>query len=130
MVGRLSSQCVARTAAYEDLLALWMEQFRLRAKLWHLHATWVLAREIQLSLLSKGPFMWKFLLLLWWFVSCVLSSFSEDIVSGTPLVVQWLRPHAPSAGGLDSNRGQGTRSRMSYLRVCMGQLEKKKSCIP
>ena len=31
---------------------------------------------------------------------------------GTSLVVQWLRLHAPSAGGLGSIPGQGTRSHM------------------
>ncbi|TEA26021.1 hypothetical protein DBR06_SOUSAS3210075, partial [Sousa chinensis] len=31
---------------------------------------------------------------------------------GTSLVVQWLRLHAPIAGGLGSIPGQGTRSRM------------------
>ena len=31
---------------------------------------------------------------------------------GTSLVVQWLRLHAPNAGGLGSIPGQGTRSHM------------------
>ena len=34
------------------------------------------------------------------------------ITTGTSLVVQWLRLHAPNAGGLDSIPGQGTRSHM------------------
>ena len=36
----------------------------------------------------------------------------------TSLVVQWLRLHAPSAGGLGSIPGQGTRSHKLQLRVC------------
>ena len=31
---------------------------------------------------------------------------------GTSLVVQWLRPHAPNAGGLGLIPGQGLRSHM------------------
>ena len=42
---------------------------------------------------------------------------------GTSLVVQWLRLHAPNAGGPDSIPGQGTRSHMAQLRVCMPQLK-------
>ena len=38
---------------------------------------------------------------------------------GTSLVVQWIRLHAPNAGGLGSIPGWGTRSRMPQLRVCM-----------
>ena len=41
---------------------------------------------------------------------------------GTSLVVPWLRLHAPNAGGLGSGPGQGTRSHMLQLRVCMLQL--------
>ena len=43
----------------------------------------------------------------------------EKEIKGTSLVVQWLRLHAPNAGGLGSIPGQGTRSRMPQLRVCM-----------
>ena len=32
-------------------------------------------------------------------------------------MVQWLRLHAPSAGGPGSIPGQGTGSRMSHLRI-------------
>ncbi|TEA40834.1 hypothetical protein DBR06_SOUSAS19710043, partial [Sousa chinensis] len=39
------------------------------------------------------------------------------------LVVQWLRLHAPNAGGLGSIPGQGTRSPMPQLRVHMLQLK-------
>ena len=35
---------------------------------------------------------------------------------GTSLVVQWLRLHAPNAGGPGSIPGQGTRSHMPQLR--------------
>ena len=41
-----------------------------------------------------------------------LSSSYQNIHPGTSLVVQWLRLHAPNAGGLGSIPGQGTRSRM------------------
>ena len=36
---------------------------------------------------------------------------------GASLMVQWLRFHAPNAGGLGSIPGQGTRSHMPRLRV-------------
>ena len=36
---------------------------------------------------------------------------------GTSLVVQWLRLHAPNAGGPRSIPGQGTRSRMLQLKI-------------
>ena len=36
--------------------------------------------------------------------------------SGTSLVVQWLRLHAPNAGGPGSIPGQGTRSRIPQLK--------------
>ena len=42
---------------------------------------------------------------------------------GTTLVVQWLRLHAPNAGGPGSIPGWGTRSRMPQLRVHMPQLK-------
>ena len=37
-------------------------------------------------------------------------------ILGTSLVVQWLRFHAPSAGGSGLIPGQGTRSRMLQLK--------------
>ena len=46
----------------------------------------------------------------------------KSLWSGTSLVVQWLRLHAPNAGGLGSIPGQGTRSCMPQLRVHMPQL--------
>ena len=42
---------------------------------------------------------------------------------GTSLVVQWLRLHAPNAGGPGSIPDQGTRSHMPQLRVLMPQLK-------
>ncbi|TEA37724.1 hypothetical protein DBR06_SOUSAS9210046, partial [Sousa chinensis] len=38
------------------------------------------------------------------------------------MMVQWLRLCAPSGRGLGSIPGQGTRSHMLQLRVCMLQL--------
>ena len=37
----------------------------------------------------------------------------REWITGTSLVVQWLRLYAPNAGCLGSIPGQGTRSRMS-----------------
>ena len=37
---------------------------------------------------------------------------SQDMEAGTSLVAQWLRLHTPSAGGLGSIPGQGTRSHL------------------
>ena len=37
--------------------------------------------------------------------------------SGTSLVVQLLRLHAPNVGGLGSISGQGTRSHMPQLKI-------------
>ena len=42
---------------------------------------------------------------------------------GISLVAQWLRLHAPNAGGQGSNPGQGTRSHMLQLRVHTPQLK-------
>ena len=45
-------------------------------------------------------------------------------------MVQWLRLHAPSEGGLGSNPGLGTRSQMSRIRpsaAIINKLKKKKS---
>ena len=42
---------------------------------------------------------------------------------GAFLAVQWLRLHAPNAGGWGSIPGQGTRSHMLQLRVCILQLK-------
>ena len=41
----------------------------------------------------------------------------------TSLVAQWLRLHAPSAGGLGSIPGRGTRSHKPQLRVWLLQLK-------
>ena len=54
---------------------------------------------------------------------------------GISLLVQWLRLPVPHPGGLGSIPGQGTRSLMLQLRVCMLQLKshmpqlKKRSCM-
>ena len=40
---------------------------------------------------------------------------------GTSRVVQWLRLHTSNAGGLGLIPGQGTKSHMLQLRVCMPQ---------
>ena len=45
----------------------------------------------------------------------------------TSLVVQWVRLHAPNAGGPGLIPGQGTRSHMPQLRVLMLQL-KTRAC--
>ena len=50
-----------------------------------------------------------------WMVARVLQKF----LTGTSLVVQWLRLCALYAGGLGSIPGQATRSHMLKLRVCM-----------
>ena len=44
-------------------------------------------------------------------------------------MVQWLRLHAPSEGGLGSNPGLGTRSQMPRIRpsaAIINKLKKKK----
>ena len=41
----------------------------------------------------------------------------------TSLVVRWLRLHTPNAGSLGSITGQGPRSHMPQLRICMPQLK-------
>ena len=48
---------------------------------------------------------------------------------GTSLVVQWLRLHAPNAGDLGLIPGQGTRSHMLELRVCMPPRRLKIPCV-
>ena len=47
---------------------------------------------------------------------------------GTPQLVQWLGLHSPSAGGLVSIPGQGTRSHVRQLRVHMPKLATNTSC--
>ncbi|TEA35753.1 hypothetical protein DBR06_SOUSAS1110111, partial [Sousa chinensis] len=39
------------------------------------------------------------------------------------LVVQWLRQHAPNAGGPGLIPGQRSRSHMPQIRVCVPQLK-------
>ena len=43
-------------------------------------------------------------------------------------MVQWLRLHAPSAGGPGSIPGQGTRACMSHLRI--SHAATKRSYVP
>ena len=59
------------------------------------------------------------------FEKCLFNSFALFKINfvGTSLVVQWLRLCAPNAGGLGLIPGQGTRSYMPQLRVCMLQLK-------
>ena len=46
-------------------------------------------------------------------INCLLLVFTiKEGKSGTSLVVQWLRLHAPNAGGLRLIPGQGTRPHM------------------
>ena len=61
----------------------------------------------------------------------------KNLISGTSLVVQWLRLHAPNAGGQGSIPGQGTRAHMPQLRVLEPQFKDSmcrhkdgKSCVP
>ena len=49
--------------------------------------------------------------------------FINNVYAGTSPVVQWLRLDAPSAEGIGSIPGQGTRSHMLQLRVHMLQLK-------
>ena len=66
-------------------------------------------------------------------ISWHCSFYNEDINSpihcqenqgaGTSLVVQWLSHHTPNARGQGSIPGQGTRSHMLQVRVCMSQLK-------
>ena len=47
----------------------------------------------------------------------------------TSLVVQWVRFHAPIAGGLGSIPGQGTRSHM-HATTTSSNAATKRSCVP
>ena len=53
---------------------------------------------------------------------------SKSPRNGTSLVVQWLRLCIPNAGGLGSIPGQGTRSHMPQLKVCILQQSKDPAC--
>ena len=50
---------------------------------------------------------------------------SQKSVTGIFLVVQWLRVHVPNAGDMGSIPGQGTRSHVLQLRVCLLQRKLK-----
>ena len=47
----------------------------------------------------------------------------KNRISGTYLVIQWLRLHAPNAMDLGSIPGQGTRSHMQQVRVHLLQVK-------
>lgn len=47
----------------------------------------------------------------------------QEDMTGTSLVVRWLRCHVPNAGGPGSLSGQGTRSHIQQLRDYMPQLK-------
>ena len=49
----------------------------------------------------------------------VKRDFLKNKTLGTSLMIQWLRFHAPNAGGPGLISGQGTRSHMLQLKVCM-----------
>ena len=42
----------------------------------------------------------------------MIPTFKTKMIPGTSLVVQWVRLHAPNAGGLRLIPGRGTRSHM------------------
>ena len=48
--------------------------------------------------------------------------------AGTSPVVQWLRFHAPNAGGLGSIPGQGTRSHMHAATNSLHATTKEPTC--
>ena len=50
-----------------------------------------------------------------------LSGVGQEMGSGRFLMVQWLRLYGLNAGGPGLITGQGTRSHMSQLRVCVLQ---------
>ena len=76
------------------------------------------------------PYMAKEALQMW--LECEdypeLSGWEQNVIArvlirgsqGTSLVVQWLRPCAPSAGGPGSIPGQGIRSHMPQLQISCG----------
>ena len=48
------------------------------------------------------------------------------VLTGTPLVVQWLRLHAPNAGDLGLSPGWGTISHIGQLKILHATAEKEK----
>ena len=50
-------------------------------------------------------------------------SVMKETVSGTSVVVQWLRLHAPNAGVLGSVLGWGTQSHMLQLRILQAAMK-------
>ena len=55
-------------------------------------------------------------------------SCGEETCSGTSLVAQWLRLHAPNAGGPGSIPGQGTRSNMHAAAKSSHATTKEPTC--
>ena len=75
------------------------------------------------SQLILPPPLW-FLISSYFLLFCSFSfPFPFKRIQGTSLVVQWLRLHAPNAGGPGSIPSQGTRSHMPHLRNCLPQLK-------
>ena len=58
--------------------------------------------------------------------SKVLDAWISASDPGTSLVIQWLRLHAPNAGGRGSIPGQGTTSHMLQLRLAQKEIFKDK----
>ena len=55
---------------------------------------------------------------------------SQNYISGTSLVVQWLRLHAPNAGGPGSIPGQGTKIPQLSLRATTTELAHSRVHVP
>ena len=58
-----------------------------------------------------------------WRISHIWTDEYKRRSQGTSLVIQWLRFHTSDAGDLGLIPGQGTRSHMLQLRVCMPPLK-------
>ena len=56
-------------------------------------------------------------------VKVIMIVISKLPITETSLVVQWLRLYTPSAGDPGSRLGQGTRSHVPQLSVCVLQLK-------
>ena len=52
----------------------------------------------------------------------------ESILCGTSQVVQWIRLHAPNAGGPGSIPGEGTRSHMHAATKSLHATTKEPAC--
>ena len=49
----------------------------------------------------------------------------KKMTLGTSLIAQWLRPHAPNAGGLGLVPGQRTGSHMAQLKILYAAISKQ-----